>query len=321
MLLIYYAVKQIIIIVSIRDLIMDVELIKTFLEVKDCRHFGKAADNLYLTQAAISTRVRQLERYFGVTLFHRTRNNIQLTLAGERLVPHAENMLNSLRMAKQDVALASEQVAQISIAGTPNTWDVFIHDAISKIYIDQPHLSLVAEILSREQLTRQLLERTLDVAILFDPPKVEELKIESLHMFNLIPVTTFKNKITTPAEVERYIMIDWGTSFINWHAKEVSEISIPAIRTSTARIALDLMLQCGGSAYLPDMLVKAFIEQKKLFEIKALPVFERELFSAFHKENENEERITVIKNLLKKDGPEAPAIMTPTNVEMFIKDL
>jgi DNA-binding transcriptional LysR family regulator len=290
---------------------MDVELIKTFLEVKDCRHFGKAAENLYLTQAAVSTRVRQLERYFGVPLFHRARNNIQLTLAGERLVPHAENMLNTLRMAKQDVALAAEQVAQISIAGTPNTWDVYIHDAISKIYINQPQVSLIAEILSREQLTRQLLERTLDVAILFDPPKVDELKIESLHMFKLIPVTTFQNEISDPSEVQRYIMIDWGRSFINWHAKKVSAIPIPAIRTSTARIALDLMLQCGGSAYLPDMLVKPFIEQGALFEITNLPVFEREIFSAFHKENENEEGIIEIKQLLRKDDPEAPAIMTP----------
>lgn len=303
------AVKQKIIIVSIRENIMDIELIKTFLEVKDCRHFGKAAENLYLTQAAISTRIRQLERYFGVTLFQRARNNIQLTLAGERLVPHAESMLNTLRMAKQDVALASEQVAQISIAGTPNTWDVYIHDAISKIYMSHPEISLIAEILSREQLTRQLLERTLDVAILFDPPKVEELKIESLHMFKLTPVTTFQNKIASPAEVKRYIMIDWGTSFINWHAKEVKGISIPAIRTSTARIALDLMLQCGGSAYLPDMLAKPFIEQGKFFEINSLPIFERELFSAFHEENENEERIIEIRNLLRKDEPEAPAIM------------
>ena len=290
---------------------MDIELIKTFLEVKDCRHFGKASENLYLTQAAVSTRVRQLERYFGVTLFHRTRNNIQLTSAGERLVPHAENMLNTLRLAKQDVALGSEQVTQISIAGTPNTWDIYIHDAISKIYTDQPHISLIAEILSREQLTRQLLERTLDFAILFDPPKVDELKIESLHMFKLIPVTTFANKITMASEVQRYIMIDWGTSFINWHAKEVKGISIPAIRTSTARIALDLMLQCGGSAYLPDMLVKPFIEQGKLYEIQTLPLFEREVFSAFHKENENEERIIKIKNLLREDEPEAPVIITP----------
>ncbi|RGP39424.1 hypothetical protein BPTFM16_02934 [Altererythrobacter insulae] len=76
------------------------------------------------------------------------------------------------------------------------------------------------------------------------------------------------------------------------------------MRTCTARIALDLMLQCGGSAYLPDMLAKPFIEQGKLFAIDSLPIFERELFSAFHKENENEARIIEIKNLLRKEEPE-----------------
>ena len=70
-------------------------------------------------------------------------------------------------------------------------------------------------------------------------------------------------------------------------------------------------IKCGGSAFLPDVLAKPFIEQGHLFEIKSLPVFERELFSAFHKDNENEERIIEIKNLLRKDDPEAPAIMTP----------
>lgn len=279
---------------------MDVELFKTFLEVKECRHFGKAAENLYLTQAAVSTRIRQLENYFGVTLLERTRNNIQLTLAGEKLVPHAETFINTLRLAKQEVALADEQKAQISIAGTPNTWDVYIHNAISKIYSHQPHLSLVAEILSREQLTRQLLERSLDVAILFDPPKVEELKIQSLHMFKLIPVTTYRDKITSPSDIHRYMMIDWGTSFINWHAKEIKGIPIPAVRTSTARIALDLMLQCGGTAYLPDRLIAPYIEEGDLYVINSLPVFEREVFSAFHRDNENAEHIIEIKQLLKK---------------------
>jgi hypothetical protein len=60
------------------------------------------------------------------------------------------------------------------------------------------------------------------------------------------------------------------------------------------------------------MLAKPFIEQGKLFNINNLPIFERELFIAFHKENENEERIIDIKNMLRKEPPEAPVIMKPT---------
>lgn len=74
---------------------MDTELLKTFLEVSRTRHFGKAAESLYLTQSAVSFRIRQLENQVGTELFTRHRNNIQLTPAGQTLVPYAENLMNT----------------------------------------------------------------------------------------------------------------------------------------------------------------------------------------------------------------------------------
>ena len=72
---------------------MNTDLLRTFLEVAKTRHFGHAAENLYLTQSAVSSRIKQLEGTLGVPLFTRQRNNILLTPAGERLLPHAENLL------------------------------------------------------------------------------------------------------------------------------------------------------------------------------------------------------------------------------------
>lgn len=94
---------------------MDTELLRTFLEVNKTRHFGRASENLYLTQAAVSARVKQLESQLGVPLFIRARNNIQLTIEGERLVPHAETILLAWSRVKQDVALKPEQKQQINI--------------------------------------------------------------------------------------------------------------------------------------------------------------------------------------------------------------
>lgn len=48
---------------------MDTELLKTFLEVSRTRHFGRAAESLYLTQSAVSFRIRQLENQLGES-FH-----------------------------------------------------------------------------------------------------------------------------------------------------------------------------------------------------------------------------------------------------------
>jgi len=57
---------------------MDTDLLKTFLEVSKTRHFGKAADNLFVTQAAVSARIKTLEKMLGASLLVRSRNNIHL---------------------------------------------------------------------------------------------------------------------------------------------------------------------------------------------------------------------------------------------------
>ena len=59
---------------------VDTELLKTFLEVSRTRHFGRAAEALYLTQSAVSFRIRQLENQLGVNLFTRHRNRKAVAL-------------------------------------------------------------------------------------------------------------------------------------------------------------------------------------------------------------------------------------------------
>ncbi|MGQ7073419.1 LysR family transcriptional regulator [Escherichia sp. SP-MK2] len=81
---------------------MDTELLKTFLEVSRTRHFGRAAESLYLTQSAVSFRIRQLENQLGVNLFTRHRNNIRLTAAGEKLLPYAETLMSTWQAAHNE---------------------------------------------------------------------------------------------------------------------------------------------------------------------------------------------------------------------------
>lgn len=95
---------------------MDTELLKTFLEVEKTRHFGKAADQLYLTQSAVSFRIRQLEQSLGVALFSRHRNNIQLTEAGELLLPHAEAVIVALNAAKTQLQQQSSLPKRLTVA-------------------------------------------------------------------------------------------------------------------------------------------------------------------------------------------------------------
>ncbi len=94
---------------------MDTELLKTFLEVSRTRHFGRAAESLYLTQSAVSFRIRQLENQLGVNLFTRHRNNIRLTAAGEKLLPYAETLMSTWQAASKEVAALHDITSFLSV--------------------------------------------------------------------------------------------------------------------------------------------------------------------------------------------------------------
>ncbi|KAF7788144.1 hypothetical protein PRUB_a2733 [Pseudoalteromonas rubra] len=277
---------------------MDLDLLKTFVEVVKTRHFGRAAENLYITQSAVSFRIRQLEQSLGVNLFIRQRNNIQLTAPGERLLPHANMILTGMQRAKVDVALANNMHKQVSLAGTPNIWDAFLQFGINHIVAAMPGVSLVAEVKAQQESTRLLLERTLDIAVLFDPPKVDELVVKQIKHLAIIPVSTMAQTTNEDFFDKQYVYVDWGTAFSLWHAKQFNGSTPPYFRTSTGRIALDLIMQCGGSAFIPRALAVEPIEKKQLFHIESVEQNAREIYVAYHKDNEQIEQIETIASLL-----------------------
>src|SRR5690606_34916378 len=142
--------------------------LKTFLEVNKTRHFGRAADNLYLTPAAVSARVRQLEHILGVELFVRSRNNIQLTPEGERLVPHAETLLLAWSRARQEVVLQPDQLSQLNLGAAYSVWQFGLRDTLAAVCALLPAMAVRAEAHASDVLGRMLLERTLDLALMLE---------------------------------------------------------------------------------------------------------------------------------------------------------
>ncbi|MDX1269640.1 MAG: HTH-type transcriptional regulator HdfR, partial [Oceanisphaera sp.] len=243
---------------------MDTELLKTFLEVSRTRHFGKAAEHLYLTPSAVSFRIRQLESQLGVTLFTRLRNNIQLTSSGEALIPHAESMLLAWARAQHEVALSERQTQQLAVAGTANLWDAYLQEGLHRLYCELPALSLRADIRTPEQMTRALLGRTLDLAFLTDPARIEGVRHVAIHTMELQLVSSYQNLDTTKAMAQDYIRIDWGTAFNTQHAKLFNTATPPLLHTGSVRIALEYLLHHGGSTFLPSSMINNYQEQEQL---------------------------------------------------------
>lgn len=268
---------------------METELLRTFMEVERVRHFGKAAENLYLTQSAVSARIRQLEMQLGVPLFSRYRNNIQLTPAGERLRTHAAGILKAWDRARQEVALNQQQAMQLAIGAPPNIWGSLLHEKISHIFSSHPGIAVRAEAVTADVIPRRLLERTLDLAVLFDPPKVDEIQREKLATINLVMVASPSAGIPQDITmIDAWVMIDWGTRYGIDISRLLPGLPAPVLQTNDMRLALDFLLGFHGQAYLPEVVAAPYIERGQLQQVPFAPLMPRDIFAAWHADTERE---------------------------------
>ncbi|EJG2167126.1 LysR family transcriptional regulator, partial [Vibrio parahaemolyticus] len=275
---------------------------RTFLELAKVRHFGRAAENLYITQAAVSARIKQLESYFDTQLFIRDRNNIKLTSAGERLISYAEVMVTTLQQAKLELSLEDGKALQLTMGGTPNIWDAYLQNCLSIVTDSFGGYGFMAEVMGREMLSRSLLERTLDMAFAFDQIKADELNCKKVADVVLVLVSTEQDSLDTVFE-HKYVYVDWGTRFASEHSERHPKIPAPYLRTSTARIALDFILEKGGAAYLPVSLVEPFIANGQLYKVSGVEDWYRPIYLSYRKASTSVEAIKQVEEIVKEIDP------------------
>ncbi|WP_066371774.1 LysR family transcriptional regulator [Herbidospora mongoliensis] len=82
---------------------MDLDAVRTFVAVVDAGRFQDAADELAVTQQAVSKRIATLERVLGVSLFTRTTRGARVTIDGQAFLPHARDLLRAEERAMASV--------------------------------------------------------------------------------------------------------------------------------------------------------------------------------------------------------------------------
>jgi len=266
---------------------MDISLFKTFLCVARVRHFGKAADTLFVTQAAVSARIKLLEGALGVQLFKRERNNIQLTAAGERLRKHAETIVSGWERARLEVALESGYRRSLAVGTTNDLWDIYASGWLQRVYMARAELALRLEVNNAETLVTRVIDNLLDLAFVYEPPATAELVAKPLTKIPLVLVTTRASITPEAAMSGNYLLVDWGSSFSIAHAAFAGERCLPRVHCTSGGVALDLLLTAGGSCYLARQMVQPHLDSGALHLVDEAPVIERYSYAVFRVENES----------------------------------
>lgn len=95
--------------------------LRAFLALADTLSFSKAAQQVCLSQSALSTLIGRLENGFGTRLFDRTTRAVALTASGEVLVGHAQQLLTDIGRSAAAVSdVAALRRGQVAVAAMPS---------------------------------------------------------------------------------------------------------------------------------------------------------------------------------------------------------
>ncbi|WP_448549534.1 LysR family transcriptional regulator [Thalassotalea fusca] len=275
---------------------MKIELLKTFLEVCSTLHFRIAAENLFITQSAVSARIKLLEDELGVLLFDRSQKHLKLTAEGHRLIKHANEMIFVWQKTKQDVGIARNESLQLVIGSMMSIWDTVLLDWLQKTHRNLDDVSLLTNTYSTVELRKSVLNRIVDLAFLFEPPLVENLVTVKTATIPLHLVSTERVSAYEAFRQDSFIMVDYGEA-VNAHLTREFQDAPPAKHVmSQPRIALNFILGAGGSAYLPRQMTFEHTQAGRLFIIEDAPVYTRDVHAIYL---EKSQKVEIIEQALQ----------------------
>ena len=155
--------------------------LRVFLTVAHELHFSRAAEQLHMSQPALSQQVRALERALHVELFVRTSRMVELTPAGEALLTAAPRVLHELDRAVDATQQAAAGNTGRLVIGSVRTGLADVVPRVMRSFTaDHPHVRFEVAQMDTSLQLRALADRRIDIGVVRSAPPTASLVIEPL---------------------------------------------------------------------------------------------------------------------------------------------
>ncbi|WP_428023444.1 LysR family transcriptional regulator [Arcobacter sp.] len=155
---------------------MDSNLLKVFVNVANKKSISKAANSLKYAQSNVTSRIKQLEKNLGCKLFHRVPSGVILTHEGERLYPHAVEIISKIELAILDMKDMLKQ-EQLVVASTESNAVTRIVNFLLNLHNDFPNTQLELITNTTTEIKKMIMDYKVDIAFISGVPKEEELMV------------------------------------------------------------------------------------------------------------------------------------------------
>ena len=260
---------------------IDFDLYKMFYNVVNAGSFSKAAEDLYISQSAVTQSIQRLEDQIGGILFIRSRKGATLTESGKALYNYIESSLKTLENAEDIFSkYQNMELGTIKIASGSTTGKIILKNSLTKFTKDYPNIKISIESMRTSEAIEKLATGYFDIVLLNIVDNIEYDNVKIIELYNTSDIfftnkdyyKTIKNKEITLKELQNYklalpfkgsnsrMLLDERAS--KHHIKLEANYSF-----TSGGLMIDFVKKANAIGYIGKLSIQKELEEKSLIEV------------------------------------------------------
>jgi len=253
---------------------LNLQLLEHFVVLARTKNFTRAAEELHLSQSALSRAIQKLEDQFGQPLFERKPREVLLTDLGELLLERAKGILKLMEDTFSELADAGRR-GRIRLGTIPTIAPFFLPSMLSRFAEKHPEISVVVQEDTTDNLIKRCSHGEIDLALLALPILAKNVELEPLFDEELLLVVPVGHPLAKAKSVgieavdgypfvmlnEAHCLSDNIASFCR--RKSVQPVTVE--RTSQLATVQELVTLNHGVSIVPEMARKIDTSDRRIY--------------------------------------------------------
>lgn len=216
---------------------MDIDDLRTFLTISQTHSFSRSAELLYISQSAVTARIKALEQELGQELFLRNNKSVRLTTAGQRFSSYAKDACALIDQGIQLVQNSAQYDQFLAIGAPDSIWESSLFCTVTQFCQRMPRVCLSLHCLNSDLLLDELLTEKIDIGLCVERPfhsSITALPYSS-SPFLLVksPKLQLRESSLTRKNQQAFPIMEmaWGNRFMKWF-REIYSPCVQQIATT-----------------------------------------------------------------------------------------
>lgn len=288
--------------------------LKVFYTVAQRLNFTRAANELFISQPAVTRHIREIEQYYHCKLFERSGNTIQLTPQGKILAGYAEKIFSMYKELEAELSFLNEKHHGFLKVGASTTASQYVLPRyLASFKTSYPHIALEVLTANTEKIEKLLLDNTIDVGIVEGKTKRSNLVYTPFLRDEIVLCTqvhTPVKPVLTLAELQNlsFITREQGSGSL-----EIITAALQKKKIKLSSLRIEIVLENNESikSYLQNSHTFAFIsisainEELKSNRLKIIDVEDLSMERYYYlisRQGEHHKTVNLFRNRLLVDN-------------------